>query len=214
MANRLFVSNRDESVRLFKNNFLEYFSHIHPATPVIVYIPFVLFISYLGLQRTEVSNFVLLAILGIALWTLFEYIMHRFVFHYHPTTEIGKRIHFLAHGVHHDYPRDRTRLVMPLLVSVPLAILHYFVFFFAFGYNNFLPILGGYILGYVLYDTIHFATHHWKMTSPLGRFLKEYHLKHHYVNPDSAYGVSIPVWDYVFFTVPPKEKVTEPEKIQ
>lgn len=212
MANRLFVSNRDESVRLFKNNFLEYFSHIHPATPVVVYIPFVLFISYLGLQRTELSNFIILVLVGIALWSLFEYLMHRFVFHYHPTTEIGKRIHFLAHGVHHDYPRDRTRLVMPLLVSVPLAILHYFVFLVAFGYNNFLPILAGYILGYVLYDTIHFATHHWKMTSPLGKFLKEYHLKHHYVNPDSAYGVSNPVWDYVFFTVPPKEKVAEPEK--
>lgn len=209
MANRLFVSNRDESVRLFKNNFLEYFSHIHPATPVVVYIPVILTLSYLGLKRIELNNFILLAIAGLFLWTLFEYIMHRFVFHYHPKTDLGKRIHFLAHGVHHDYPRDRTRLVMPLLVSLPLAVLHYFLFLLIFGYNYFSPVLAGYILGYVLYDSIHYATHHWKMTSPIGKFLKEYHLKHHYVNPDSAFGVSNPVWDFVFSTVPPKEQQKE-----
>ncbi|MFA5011038.1 MAG: sterol desaturase family protein [Ignavibacteria bacterium] len=210
MSKRLFVSNRNESVRLFKNNFLEYFSHIHPATPVVVYVPLVIIISYFGLQRTSIGSYALLFIAGLALWTLFEYVMHRFVFHYQPKSEVGKKVHFLAHGVHHDYPRDRTRLVMPLLVSIPLAVIHYFAFSLIFGYNYFLAVLSGYIIGYVLYDTIHFATHHWKMTSPLGKFLKEYHLKHHYVAPDTAYGVSNPLWDYVFFTVPVKEKAAEP----
>lgn len=212
MPKRLFVSNRDESVRLFQNGFLEYFSHIHPATPVVVYFPIVAVMTYFGLQRTSPGNFILLFLVGLVLWTLFEYVMHRFVFHYNPKTEIGKKIHFLAHGVHHDYPRDATRLVMPLLVSIPLAILHYFAFNFIFGYNYFLAVFAGYLIGYVLYDTVHFATHHWKMTSPLGKFLKEYHLKHHYIDPDTAYGVSNPMWDYVFFTVPVKEKAVEPKE--
>lgn len=212
MSKRLFVSNRDESVRLFQNGFLEYFSHIHPATPVVVYFPVVAVMTYFGLQRTSVVNFILLFFLGLVLWTLFEYVMHRFVFHYNPKTELGKKVHFLAHGVHHDYPRDATRLVMPLLVSIPLAILHYFAFNLIFGYNYFLAVFAGYLIGYVLYDTVHFATHHWKMTSPLGKFLKEYHLKHHYINPDTAYGVSNPLWDYVFFTVPVKEKAVEPKE--
>lgn len=211
MPKRLFVSNRNESVRLFQNGFLEYFSHIHPATPVVVYGPIVAVMTYFGLQRTSPGNFILLFLVGLVLWTLFEYVMHRFVFHYNPKTEIGKKVHFLAHGVHHDYPRDATRLVMPLLVSIPLAILHYFAFNFIFGYNYFLAVFAGYLIGYVLYDTIHFATHHWKMTSPLGKFLKEYHLKHHYIDPDTAYGVSNPMWDYVFFTVPVKEKAVEPK---
>ena len=132
--------------------------------------------------------------------------MHRFIFHYHPKTDIGKRIHFLSHGVHHDYPRDRTRLVMPLLVSLPLAVFFYFIFMFIFGLNYFLPVYAGLLLGYVAYDTIHYATHHWKMTSTIGKFLKEYHLKHHYTDPDTAYGVSNPFWDYVFFTVAVKVK--------
>lgn len=211
MPKRLFVSNRDESVRLFQNSFLEYFSHIHPATPVVVYFPIVAVMTYFGLQRTSIGNFILLFLVGFVLWTLFEYVMHRFVFHYNPKTELGKKVHFLAHGVHHDYPRDATRLVMPLLVSIPLAILHYIAFNFIFGYNYFLAVFSGYLIGYVLYDTVHFATHHWKMTSPLGKFLKEYHLKHHYIDPDTAYGVSNPLWDYVFFTVPVKEKAVQPK---
>ena len=212
MSKKLFVSNRDESVRLFQNSFLEYFSHIHPATPAVVYIPISAVMTYFGLQRTSAGNFILLFLLGLVLWTLFEYVMHRFVFHYNPKTEFGKKIHFLAHGVHHDYPRDATRLVMPLLISIPLAILHYFAFNFIFGDNYFLAVFSGYLIGYVLYDTVHFATHHWKMTSPLGKFLKEYHLKHHYIDPDTAYGVSNPMLDYVFFTVPVKEKAIEPKE--
>ena len=133
MSKKLFVSNRDDSVRLFQNSFLEYFSHIHPATPAVVYIPISAVMTYFGLQRTSAGNFILLFLLGLVLWTLFEYVMHRFVFHYNPKTEFGKKIHFLAHGVHHDYPRDATRLVMPLLISIPLAILHYFAFNFIFG---------------------------------------------------------------------------------
>jgi dihydroceramide fatty acyl 2-hydroxylase len=212
MANRLFVSNRDESVRLFKNSFLEYFSHIHPATPAVVYLPFVAIVLYFGFQRTELLTGVLYVLLGIFLWTFFEYFMHRFVFHYQPKSVLGQKVHFLAHGVHHDYPRDKTRLVMPLLVSVPLAILFYFIFYWIFGGNVFLNIMGGFVFGYVVYDTTHFATHHWKMTSPLGKFLKEYHLKHHYIDPDTAYGVSNPMWDYVFFTVPVREKAVEPSE--
>jgi len=206
MSKRLFKTNRDESVRLFRNNFLEYFSHIHPATPAVVYIPVAAIISYFGLSRITPGNFILMFLLGILFWSLLEYIIHRFVFHYQPKTDLGKRIHFLSHGVHHDYPRDRTRLVMPLLVSLPLAIIFYFVFLFLFGPNYYLPAFAGLLIGYVAYDSIHYATHHWKMTGPVGRYLKDYHLKHHYVNPDSAYGVSNPFWDYVFFTVPVNEK--------
>jgi sterol desaturase/sphingolipid hydroxylase (fatty acid hydroxylase superfamily) len=210
MAKKLFVSNRDESVRLFKNNFLEYFSHIHPATPVVIYIPAVAIISYFGFSVVPAANGILAFLLGVVFWTFFEYLMHRWVFHYQPKSELGQKVHFLAHGVHHDYPRDRTRLVMPLLVSLPLAILFFFIFTPLLG-SYALTAFAGFILGYVCYDTIHFATHHWKMTSPLGKWLKEYHLKHHYVDPDTAYGVSNPLWDYVFFTVPVKETAKEIE---
>jgi sterol desaturase/sphingolipid hydroxylase (fatty acid hydroxylase superfamily) len=138
---------------------------------------------------------------GVVLWTLIEYVIHRFAFHIHPTSTLGKKVHFLVHGIHHDYPRDSTRLVMPLLVSVPLALLFFLVFQAVVAPYHW-ALFGGFIAGYVAYDSIHYATHHWTMTGKVGRFLKEYHMKHHYVDDHTAYGVSNPLWDYVFGTVP------------
>jgi sterol desaturase/sphingolipid hydroxylase (fatty acid hydroxylase superfamily) len=200
-----FVSNRDETVRLFKNPILEYFSHIHPITPVIVFVPFALVFLYLSFATVGVLNTVFLFIVGVLLWTIFEYSFHRWAFHYHPKSVLGKKIHFLVHGIHHDYPRDRTRLVMPLLVSVPLALLFYFIFQSLFGVFHYTA-FAGFILGYVAYDSIHFATHHMPMKGKIGKYLKEYHLRHHYNDEHTAYGVSNPLWDYVFNTVPPHIK--------
>ena len=200
-----FVSNRDETVRLFKNPILEYFSHIHPITPVVVFVPFALIFLYMSFASVGILNTIFLFIVGVFLWTIFEYSFHRWAFHYHPKSIPGKKLHFLVHGIHHDYPRDRTRLVMPLLVSVPLALLFYFIFqgvFGVFGYTAF----AGFILGYVSYDSIHYATHHMPMKGKIGKYLKEYHLRHHYNDEHTAYGVSNPLWDYVFSTVPPHIK--------
>lgn len=208
MSNRMFVSNKDETIRLFKNPVLEYFSHIHPATPIVVYLPAVVYMMYLGGQETGFLNLIWSFSVGVFIWTLFEYAFHRWAFHYHPTSELGKNIHFLVHGIHHDYPRDSTRLVMPLLVSFPLAVLFFFIFQWIFQPFNY-SIFAGFVLGYILYDSIHYATHHMKMQGKVGKFLKEYHLRHHYNDNHTAYGVSNPLWDYVFKTVPPhveKEK--------
>ena len=209
---KLYVSNKDETIRLFKNPILEYFSHIHPVTPVIVYLPVAGYMLYLGFSELNIFIGALSIIGGVFLWTIFEYAFHRWAFHYHPKSELGKKLHFLVHGIHHDYPRDSTRLVMPLLVSIPLAVLFYYIFtslFGALGYN----LYAGFIIGYVAYDSIHYATHHMRMNGKIGKFLKEYHLRHHFQDNNTAYGVSNPLWDYVFRTVPKlgrkKEQVEE-----
>jgi sterol desaturase/sphingolipid hydroxylase (fatty acid hydroxylase superfamily) len=196
-----FVSNRDESVRLFKNPVMEYFSHIHPATPLIVYLPVIGVALYFGFLNRNPLYAVLAFLAGIFIWTLLEYTIHRFAFHFHPASETGKKIHFLVHGVHHDYPRDSTRLVMPLPVSIPLAVIFYLLFTVLFG-DFYLTAFAGLVLGYVAYDSIHYATHHFPMKKGIGKFLKEYHLRHHYNDPNKAFGVSNPLWDYVFRTVP------------
>lgn len=200
-----FVSNRDETVPLFRNAFLEQFSHVHPAVPAVLFLPVAGWFAWRGLQGAGVVMALALAGLGLVLWTLTEYVMHRWVFHYHPRSAIGQRIHFLMHGIHHAYPRDSTRLVMPPVISIPLAA--------GFGIAFHL-VLGGaapmtfaaFLVGYVAYDTIHYATHHWPMKGPVGKFLKEYHLRHHYIDEDRAYGVSSPLWDHIFRTaIPPRD---------
>jgi dihydroceramide fatty acyl 2-hydroxylase len=197
----LFVSNKDETIRLFDNPILEYFSHIHPITPIVVFSPVALYTGYRGVVQTGILWAVLTFIAGTLLWTLTEYVLHRWVFHYPPKSRWGQRIHFLVHGIHHDYPRDSTRLVMPLLVSVPLAVLFYLGYAAIFSvYAD--AIFSGFIVGYMAYDSIHYATHHLPMTSRIGRFLKTYHMRHHYQDPNTAYGVSNPLWDFVIGTVP------------
>lgn len=200
-----FVSNRDETIPLFKNTWLERLSHVHPATPAVLFLPVAAWFGWRGLQGgAGLATATGLVALGLVLWTLTEYVMHRWVFHYHPTSAIGQRIHFLMHGIHHAYPRDSTRLVMPPVVSIPLAALFGIAFHLVLG--SYAPItFAAFLVGYVGYDTIHYATHHWPMKGPVGKFLKEYHLRHHYIDEDRAYGVSSPLWDYLFGTsIPPK----------
>lgn len=201
MAKSKYVSNKNETIPLFKNPVLEYFSHIHPVTPVIVFVPVITVCAYFGFQRTPVINGLLAFFAGILLWTLIEYIIHRWVFHYHPKSSTGKKIHFLVHGIHHDYPRDATRLVMPLLVSIPLASFFFYLFILVFG-NYYLVIFSGFVLGYVSYDSIHYATHHINLKGKIGGFLRAYHLRHHYEDEHTAYGVSTPLWDYIFRSIP------------
>lgn len=201
MAKSKYVSNKNETIPLFKNPVLEYFSHIHPITPVVVFVPVILVSAYFGFLNVNVVNGIIAFAGGILLWTLIEYVIHRWVFHYHPKSESGKKIHFLVHGIHHDYPRDATRLVMPLLVSVPLAIFFYYLFMLLFWKYNML-VFSGFVLGYVSYDSIHYATHHINLKGKIGSFLRTYHLRHHYEDEHTAYGVSNPLWDYVFRSIP------------
>lgn len=195
-----FVSNKDETIPLFTSPWLERLSHIHPATPAVVFLPVAGWFLWQGLQGNSWLTVAGLIIAGLFIWTLTEYSLHRWVFHYHPTTDLGKKLHFLMHGVHHDYPQDHTRLVMPPPVSIPLAAAFGLAFSWIFG-AQYEAIFAGFLVGYVIYDTTHYATHHWKMQGRVGRFLREYHLRHHFRDDDLGYGVSSPLWDYIFGTV-------------
>jgi 4-hydroxysphinganine ceramide fatty acyl 2-hydroxylase len=199
--NKLFVSNKNETIRMFESNFMEFFSHVHPATPVILYGPIIALMLYLAFVQKGLSFLTVLGffVIGVLTWTLLEYVIHRYVFHYEPKTRVGKLVHFIMHGVHHDYPNDASRLVMPPIISVPLAVVFYVVFILTLG--RFAPAaLAGFGFGYVCYDTIHYATHHFAMKRGVWRWLKQYHLRHHYQDDQAGYGVSSPLWDYVFKT--------------
>ena len=198
---RRFVSNRDETVPLFQQRWLERLSHVHPATPLVLYTPVIGWFGWHAVRAHGWWTTAGLAVVGVLLWTLVEYVLHRWVFHYEPRSAWGQRLHFLMHGVHHAYPRDSTRLVMPPAVSVPLALL--FVGLFRWSAGAWADGLSaGFAIGYVAYDTIHFATHHLPMPGAFGRALKAYHLRHHYADDDRGFGVSSPLWDVVFRTMP------------
>ncbi|MBP1658719.1 MAG: fatty acid hydroxylase, partial [Bacteroidetes bacterium] len=157
---------------------------------------------------------VAMVVAGLTFWTLTEYLLHRFVFHYEPTSTWGKYLHFMMHGVHHDYPNDSKRLVMPPSVSIPLALLFYGLFTLILGPAYNLPFFGGFIMGYIFYDEIHYATHHAPMKFGLWQKMKHHHVLHHYHDPGRGYGVSSPLWDYVFGTMDPTEEKSAVEARQ
>ncbi len=215
-----YVSNKDETARMFKRDWMEFFTHIHPSVPLIIYAPVIAFLLYRAafVYPVPVWSAALLYSAGALAWTLTEYVLHRWGFHYEPTTSWGKSLHFIFHGVHHDYPRDSKRLVMAPVVSIPLAILFYAGFYLLLGEVNVSPVFAGFLFGYLCYDMIHYATHHFSIKSRMGLWLKQHHMLHHYQDEEKRYGVSTPVWDYVFGTMPASEKrenqiTTHPETV-
>ncbi len=197
-----FVSNKDETVRMFRNNFLESLSHIHFTVPLFIFVPFILYCLYQSVFVFSLGVLAILGfiILGLGVWTLTEYVLHRFVFHWMPPGKFGERLHFIFHGVHHDYPSDSKRLVMVPTVSIPLAALFYFLFYLILGKQDVMPFFSGFLAGYLFYDMTHYAVHHFNLRSKFWLELKHHHMIHHYKDPDNGYGVSSKFWDLIFRT--------------
>jgi 4-hydroxysphinganine ceramide fatty acyl 2-hydroxylase len=203
-----FVSNKDETVRMFNNDIMETLSRVHPSVPLIIFVPVVVFMIYLSIFRYNLSytSIVGLGLFGIFIWTITEYLLHRYIFHWELKSELGKKIHFIFHGVHHDYPSDSRRLVMPPSVSIPLAALFYFLFRALIGVDFVYPFFAGFLIGYLFYDMTHYAVHHFNMKSKFWLAIKHHHIKHHFKDPDRGFGVSSPLWDILFKTNYPENE--------
>ncbi|MCC8426241.1 sterol desaturase family protein [Mucilaginibacter sp. UR6-11] len=195
-----FISNSQESTRMFKNDLLEALSKVHFLVPVFIFVPVILASTYIALfvKAIGILTYIEFFIVGLFVWTFVEYVMHRFVFHYVPKNKIGLRLHFIFHGVHHDYPSDAKRLVLPPSVSIPLATLFYFLFDAILPVNYVFGFFPGFILGYLFYDISHYAIHHFNFKGNIWKKIKQHHMLHHYQSPDKGYGVSSPLWDKIF----------------
>lgn len=202
-------SKDPKSIRLFKSDFLEFFTHISPVTIMILWVPVTAFLLVTAILTAPAGAFpwFIPAALGIGLfvWTLAEYTLHRFLFHFQAKTPKAERIFFLFHGVHHAQPQDKTRLVMPFPITIPMALVIYGLFTMVVGvllkaaqWVN--PMAAGFMVGYLIYDLTHYATHHFSMRHGYAKYIKRYHMAHHYKSPNTRYGVSSPLWDWVFGT--------------
>ena len=210
------IHNKGQA-RLFKNGFLEMLTKTHPLMIWGMYIPILSYMIYKGATKYDLTTgrILLLFLAGVFFWTLFEYVAHRFLFHFVARTEKTKKFIYILHGNHHHYPRDRQRLFMPPVPSLIIASLLFIVMYLVIGWRV-LPFFPGFVFGYLMYGTMHYAIHAWnppfKWMKPLWR---NHHL-HHYKNEQNGYGVSSTLWDHVFGTMfdlkkekEDKEKVRE-----
>lgn len=206
MGNRLFVSNRNESPKMFENKFLDFFSRIHFSSVPILFVPITGYFIYRAAFMFEVEWLTLAGLLfaGYFFWTLMEYCIHRFFFHKEFTTPLGKKIHYIAHGIHHDYPNDSMRLVMPPAINLTLAFIFYWSFYAVFQNDGLTAaFFAGFVFGYMVYDLMHFASHFYNFKNAWFQRVKRSHLLHHYREPNSGYGLSTIFWDRVFGTTHP-----------
>jgi len=192
--------------RIFKNDTLEFLSRTNPLVIYGIYLPVIIGMLYFGHQyyAINISNAVLLFIAGMLSWSLFEYIAHRFLFHFEAKTTRAKRFVYIMHGIHHEYPRDKGRLFMPVIPSITLATIIFLTMRLAMGWDS-LAFFPGFLLGYLMYGSMHYALHAFAPPRIFKAFWRN-HALHHYGEPDKAYGVSSGLWDIIFGTVPHSKK--------
>ncbi|WP_261381143.1 sterol desaturase family protein [Mucilaginibacter pallidiroseus] len=199
---RKFVSNSQDSVRMFKSDFFEALSKVHFTVPLYLFIPVIIYCFYRSaLIDMALWEYPVDFLAGMLIWTIVEYVMHRYVFHFELPGTIGRRLHFIIHGVHHDYPSDRLRLVMPPSLSIPLAIGFFYLFKACIPDRYFWFFFGTFLIGYLIYDIGHYAMHHFNFKSGIFKKIKHHHMRHHYQEPEKGYGVSSPLWDHVVGSV-------------
>lgn len=198
------IKNKGQG-RLFQSEYLEMMTKTHPVVIYSLYIPIVFFLLYYGYSYRQMSigaiTFFFLG--GMLAWTLMEYVLHRFVFHYVSEKPKLQRAVYKLHGIHHEYPRDRERLFMPPVPSLIVATFFFSVQYLLFGWNV-LAFFPGFLAGYLLYGTMHYAIHAFTPPSFLKALWRNHHL-HHYKYPEKGFGVSSVLWDHIFRTVPPKK---------
>jgi sterol desaturase/sphingolipid hydroxylase (fatty acid hydroxylase superfamily) len=195
-----------EQTRLFKNPILEAMTHTHIAYPLIIFyglaVGLMAYTFYEGVLAATSS--VLLFVGGFLIFTLVEYLVHRYTYHMPTPTPKRERMQYVMHGVHHDFPRDKTRLALPPLLGIALATLFFLFYRLLLGTYG-IPFTAGFVAGYASYLCVHYSVHAFPPPRNFLRILWIHHALHHYQQNDAAFGVSSPLWDVIFGTMPEKK---------
>lgn len=190
------------SKKLFENPILERLSRTHISVPLTIFFLYSSGLLYWSITHTDLSMpmTVFMFFLGMICFTWVEYNVHRYIFHLKPTTQRRADLAYTMHGVHHEFPKDKTRLAMPPILSITLSTGLLFLFRIVLGdlVFSFLP---GFLSGYAAYLAVHYMVHAYQPPKNILRMLWVNHSIHHYKNGVGIYGVSSPLWDYIYGTM-------------
>lgn len=186
---------------LFKSPILEKLSRTHISVPLTIFGAFSVALLFWSATHTTLSVGLTVGLFftGVLAFTWVEYMVHRYVFHMGTYTRLRAKFQYTMHGVHHEYPKDKTRLAMPPLLSVTLATILLLVFRVILGDFAF-AFLPGFLVGYSFYLSVHYMVHAFPPPNNVFKKLWVNHSVHHYKNGEVVFGVSSPLWDYVYGT--------------
>ncbi len=209
MNNKNSSPNNKGTKTLSSNPLIERLTRTHISIPITLFLLYSGGLLYWSAINTSLSIVVTVGLffIGLLTFTLVEYIMHRYLFHMELTTTLRKKMQYIMHGVHHEFPKDKDRLAMPPLASLTIAttllfLLRLVMADYVFG---FLP---GFLTGYAGYLFVHYIVHAFQPPKNIFKTLWVHHGIHHYKDNERAFGVSSPLWDYIFRTMPRLEKKT------
>jgi len=188
--------------RLFKNPILEKLSRTHISVPLVIFFSYASALLYWSITHTSLSILATVAMfmVGLIAFTWVEYMVHRYLFHMGADTEQRAKVQYTLHGVHHEFPKDKERLAMPPIVSITISTALLFLFRLVLGdlVFSFLP---GFLAGYAAYLSIHYMVHSFQPPKNFFKILWVNHSIHHYKNGEEVFGVSSPLWDYIYGTM-------------
>jgi sterol desaturase/sphingolipid hydroxylase (fatty acid hydroxylase superfamily) len=192
--------------QLFENPILEKLTRTHISVPLIIFFTYAAGLLYWNTQYTSLSviTTIILFLVGILTFTWVEYMVHRYVFHMKTYTDLRAKMQYTMHGVHHEFPKDKDRLAMPPLVSITIATVLLLIFKVIMGDFVF-AFLPGFIVGYASYLSVHYMVHAYPPPKNFFKALWVNHGVHHYKDGEVVFGVSSPLWDYIYGTMKLKE---------
>lgn len=196
--------------QLFRNPVLEKLSRTHISVPLIIFFSYAGGLLYWSVTHTTLSAGLttLLFFLGWLVFSWVEYMVHRHVFHMATYTKWREKFQYMMHGVHHEFPKDKDRLAMPPLLSVTLGTILLLLFRLIMGDFVF-AFLPGFLVGYASYLGVHYMVHAYQPPKNFLKVLWVNHGVHHYKNGEIVFGVSSPLWDYIYGTMRERETKTE-----
>ncbi len=143
-----------------------------------------------------------LLVSGIAMWTLLEYILHRFLLHAEFRNRTLRDLVNASHLNHHSAPRDRDQILVQLPFALITSALIYGILF-AITRDTFKAsgLISGIWMGFLYYEAVHYRVHVSLGHSQLLQQQRRAHFYHHFSNSEQCFGVTSPLWDYVFGTM-------------
>lgn len=199
-----------EGPRFFENDLLEFLTRNEWWVIPLIWFPVVCWFESMSVRMGhDLPHIALIIVTGIFIWTLMEYTLHRFLFHIKTKSYWGNTLHYLLHGCHHKHPQDAQRLVFPPTAAAILLVPLWNMVKLISTPSVTPGLVGGILLGYVMYDVTHYYLHHGQPKRGVPRHLKRYHLNHHFRLHTMGYGITSSFWDRVFETLPESKSVAK-----
>ncbi len=191
------------SDRLFRSPALEALTKTHIAVPLTMFYGIGLTTVAYSFWSLDLGGVAVTALflVGAFFFTLVEYLVHRYFYHMGADTPKKARLQYVFHGVHHDHPRDKKRLALPPVLSLAVAAMFVGLFRLLMGTYGY-AFAGGFMTGYATYLLAHYAIHVYSPPKNILGVIWKHHNLHHFVGDNGAFGVSSPLWDHVFGTMP------------